>query len=45
MGKSIDSAAGVEDSTYSLFVLAEGGMDDAHVEEDLAGVCDAVELG
>lgn len=30
--------------TYRLLVLAESGVDDAHVEEDLARVADLVEL-
>lgn len=32
------------DKTYGLLVLAKGGMDHAHVEEDFGGVRDLVEL-
>lgn len=31
--------------TYSLFVLAEGSMDDTHVEENLAGIAYLFEIG
>lgn len=30
--------------TYSLLMLAERGVDDTHVEQDLARVCDLVKL-
>lgn len=32
------------DWTYGLLVLAEGGVDDTHVEQDLGGVGDGLEL-
>ena len=31
-------------ATYSFLVLAECGVDDTHIEEDLAGVADLVEF-
>jgi len=31
-------------ATYSFLVLAKGGMDDAHVEENFGCVCNVVEI-